>query len=99
MEGDVSSDNGAILESMGRVSRLTSLATVMHAGLPKMLASSGYKSQRRSRIKKKGEREERLQKQKGYSLGERKKIGEIGKIVREQKGEKRKQTKRKQRTQ
>ena len=55
MEGDVSSDNAAILESMGRVSRLTSLATVMHAGLPKMLASSGYKSQRRSRTKKKEE--------------------------------------------
>jgi hypothetical protein len=60
MEGNVNSDNGAILESMGRVSQLTSLATVMHTGLPKMLASSGYKSQiRRSRIKegekKKGE--------------------------------------------
>jgi predicted DCC family thiol-disulfide oxidoreductase YuxK len=59
MEGDVSSDNGAILESMGRVSWLTSLDTVMHAGLPKMLASSGYKSQRRSRTKKKGGRERR----------------------------------------
>jgi hypothetical protein len=59
MEGDVSSDNGAILESMGRVSRLTSLDTVMHAGLPKMLASSGYKSQRRSRTKKKRGRERR----------------------------------------
>jgi len=76
MERDVSSDNGAILKSMGRVSRLTSLATVMHAGLPKMPASSRYKSQRRSRTKgkeKKREREERLQKQKGYSLEERKK--------------------------
>jgi len=102
MKGDVSSDNGAILESMGRVSQLTSLATVMHTGLPKMLASSGYKSQiRRSRIKegeKKKERAERLQKQKGYNLGEQKKIWEIGKIVREQKGEKRKQTEQKQRT-
>jgi len=56
MEGDVSSDNGAILESMGRVLWQTSLATVMHAGLPKMLASSGYKSQRRSRTKKKEEK-------------------------------------------
>ncbi|KAJ6885986.1 hypothetical protein NC651_026602 [Populus alba x Populus x berolinensis] len=52
MEGDISCDNGAILESMGCVSRLTSLATVMHAGLPKMHASSGYKSQRRSRTEK-----------------------------------------------
>jgi len=70
----------------------------MHAGLPKMLASSSYKSQRRSRTRgkeKKREREERLQKQKGYSLEERKKIGEIGKIVREQKGEKKKQTEQK----
>jgi len=71
MEGDVSSDNGAILESMGRVSRLTSLATVMHASLLKMLASSSYKSQRRSRTREReerGEREERLQKQKGIQL-------------------------------
>jgi len=68
MEGDVSSDNGAILESMGRVSRLTSLATVMHASLPKMLASSGYKSQRRSCTREREEREERLQKQKGIQL-------------------------------
>jgi hypothetical protein len=48
MEGDVSNDYGIILESMGRVSRLTSLVTVMNAGLPKLLASSGYKSQRKS---------------------------------------------------
>ena len=71
MEGDVSSDNGAILESMGRVSRLTSLATVMHAGLPKMLASSGYKSQRSSRTrrgeKNRGERGE-AKKTKGIQL-------------------------------
>jgi hypothetical protein len=44
MEGDVSNDYGIILESMGRVSRLTSLVTVMNAGLPKLLVSSGYKS-------------------------------------------------------
>jgi len=50
------------------------------------------------REKKKKERAERLQKQKGYNLGEQKKIWEIGKIVREQKGEKRKQTEQKQRT-
>lgn len=48
MEGDVSNDYGIILESMGRVSRLTSLVTVMNAGLPKLLASSGYKSQRKN---------------------------------------------------
>jgi hypothetical protein len=48
MEGDVSNDYGIILESMGRVSRLTSLVTVMNAGLPKLLASSGYKNQRKS---------------------------------------------------
>ncbi|KAJ6964109.1 hypothetical protein NC652_002401 [Populus alba x Populus x berolinensis] len=57
MEGDVSSDDGAILESAGRVSRLTSLATVMHAGLPKMLASTSYKSQGRSRTKKERRKE------------------------------------------
>jgi hypothetical protein len=33
----------------GSVSRLTTLATVMHAGLPKTLASSGYKSQKKNR--------------------------------------------------
>ncbi|KAJ6979210.1 hypothetical protein NC653_027386 [Populus alba x Populus x berolinensis] len=49
MEGYISSDNGAILELMGHISQLTSLTTVMHAGLPKMPASFGYKSQRRSR--------------------------------------------------
>jgi hypothetical protein len=43
----------------GRVSRLTSLATVMHAGLPKTPASSGYKSQRRSRTKGEERREKR----------------------------------------
>ena len=48
MEGDVSNDYGIILESMGRVSRLTYLVTVMNAGLPKLLASSGYKSQRKN---------------------------------------------------
>jgi hypothetical protein len=48
MEGDVSNDYGIILESMGRVSRLTSLVTVMNAGLQKLLVSSGYKSQRKS---------------------------------------------------
>jgi len=67
MEGDVSSNNGAILESMGRVSQLTSLATVMDAGLPKMLASSGYKNWRSSRTreeeKKKGRGNERDKKQ------------------------------------
>jgi hypothetical protein len=53
MEGDVSSDYGIILESMGRVSWVTSLVTVMDAGLPKLLASSGYKSQRKRCTKKK----------------------------------------------
>jgi hypothetical protein len=43
MEEDVSNDYGIILESIGRVSRLTSLVAVMNAGLPKLLASSGYK--------------------------------------------------------
>jgi hypothetical protein len=53
---------------MGRVSLLTSLVTVMGAGLPKLLASSGYKSQRKSCNKEEG-REKR-----GYS--EEKKKGE-----------------------
>jgi hypothetical protein len=47
----------------GSVLRLTTLATVMHAGLPKTLASSGYKSQKKNRTlgtKKKRERDERL---------------------------------------
>jgi predicted DCC family thiol-disulfide oxidoreductase YuxK len=60
--GDVSSDNRAIFQIKGRVSQLTSLATVMHAGLPKMPASFGYKSQRRSRIEgteKRGRKRER----------------------------------------
>jgi hypothetical protein len=41
-----------ILDSMGQVSRLTSLVTVMGAGLPKSLASFGYKSQRKSCTKR-----------------------------------------------
>jgi hypothetical protein len=47
----------------GNVSRLTTLATVMHAGLPKTLASSGYKSQKKNRTqeRKRRRREERLQ--------------------------------------
>jgi hypothetical protein len=70
MEGDVSNDYGIILESMGRVSRLTSLVTMMNAGLPKLLASSGYKSQRKScnKGRRREGREERLQKTKGYSF-------------------------------
>jgi hypothetical protein len=55
---------------MGRVSRLTSLVTMMNAGLPKLLASSGYKSQRKScnkRRRREG-REERLQKNKRIQL-------------------------------
>jgi hypothetical protein len=32
----------------GSVSRLKTLATVMHAGLPKTLSSSGYKSQKKN---------------------------------------------------
>jgi len=59
MEGDVSNDYGIILESMGRVSRLTSLVTVMNAGLPKLLASSGYKSQRKNCNREGEERRER----------------------------------------
>jgi hypothetical protein len=43
----------AIMEAFpnqeGSVSRLTTLATVMHAGLPKTLSSSGYKSQKKNR--------------------------------------------------
>ncbi|KAJ6966303.1 hypothetical protein NC652_004003 [Populus alba x Populus x berolinensis] len=45
----------------GSVSRLIPLTTVMHAGLPKTLSSSGYKSQSKNR---KGEEEER---RRGYS--------------------------------
>jgi hypothetical protein len=78
MEGDVSNDYGIILESMGRVSRLTSLVTVMNAGLPKLLASSGYKSQRKNcnregeeRRERRGYREEK--KKEGDSLLELKK--------------------------
>jgi hypothetical protein len=70
MEGDVSNDYGIILESMGRVSRLTSLVTMMNAGLPKLLASSGYKSPRKScnkRRRREG-REEMLQKNKRIQL-------------------------------
>jgi hypothetical protein len=60
----------------GSVSRLTTLTTVMHAGLPKTLSSSGYKSQKKKTElgegKKKGgrERAERrgYKKTKGYSF-------------------------------
>ena len=70
MERDVSSDYGVILESMERVSRLTSLVTMMDAGLPKLLASSGYKSQRKSYTRGgRGGREERLQKNQGIENG------------------------------
>jgi len=45
----------AIMEAFpnqeGSVSRLTTLATVMHAGLPKTLSSSGYKSQKKNRTR------------------------------------------------
>jgi hypothetical protein len=46
----------------GSVSRLIALATVMHAGLLKTLASSGYKSQKKNRTLagRKRQREERL---------------------------------------
>jgi len=46
----------------GSVSRLTALATVMHAGLPKTLVSSGYKSQKKNQTLggRKRQREERL---------------------------------------
>jgi len=62
----------------GSVSRLTALATVMHAGLPKTLASSGYKSQKKNRTlgrEKKAERgEATLKKMKVKQLkGKRKK--------------------------
>jgi len=98
-----------ILDSMGRVSRLTSLVTVMGAGLPKLLASSGYKSQRKSctrRGKKRGEGGEATVKEKKKrewdSLWERKEKWESGEIVSKHKGEKRnerkKQTEQKQRT-
>jgi hypothetical protein len=46
----------------GSVSRLTAPPTVMHVGLPKTLASSGYKSQKKNRTlaERKRQREERL---------------------------------------
>jgi hypothetical protein len=60
MEGDVSNDYEIILESMGRVSWLTSLVTVMNAGLPKLLASSGYKKKSCNKGKGGEGKEERL---------------------------------------
>jgi hypothetical protein len=42
----------------GSVSRLTTLVTVMHAGLPKTLLSSGYKSQKKNRTQGRKGREE-----------------------------------------
>jgi len=65
-----------ILDSMGRVSRLTSLVTVMGAGLPKLLASSGYKSQRKSCTREEG-REKR-----GYSEEKKKKRGGVKQLMR-----------------
>jgi hypothetical protein len=59
MEGDVSNDYGIILESMERVSRLTSLVTMMNAGLPKLLASSGYKKKSCNKGRKRERREMR----------------------------------------
>ena len=58
-----SSDSGAA--SIRRhVSRLTSLATVMHASrYQKMPASSGYKSQRRNRTSKEGKKRKKQGKQ------------------------------------
>jgi hypothetical protein len=40
----------------GSVSRLTTLTTVMHAGLPKTFSSSDYKSQKKNRTQRGGER-------------------------------------------
>jgi hypothetical protein len=42
----------------GSVSRLTTLATMMHAGLPKTLSSFGYKSQKKNRTQGRKGREE-----------------------------------------
>jgi len=42
----------------GSVSRLTTLTTVMHAGLPKTFSSSGYKSQKKNQTQG-GERADR----------------------------------------
>jgi hypothetical protein len=45
----------------GSVSRLTTLATVMHAGLPKTRSSYDYKSQKKNRTQGgRGQRGERL---------------------------------------
>jgi hypothetical protein len=38
----------------GSVSRLTTLTTVMHAGLPKTFSSSGYKSQKKNQTQGRG---------------------------------------------
>ena len=67
----------------GSVSRLTNLTTVMHAGLPKTLSSSGYKSQKKNQTQgTRGERREGEQtdkrvyikeKVRGKQRGERKK--------------------------
>jgi hypothetical protein len=53
----------------GSVSRLTTLTTVMHAGLPKTFSSSGYKSQKKNQtqggrgetLEREGDRGERKQ--------------------------------------
>jgi hypothetical protein len=43
----------------GSVSRLTTLTTVMHAGLPKSFSSSGYKSQKKNQTQGGGESRQR----------------------------------------
>jgi hypothetical protein len=54
----------------GSVSRLTTLTTVMHAGLPKTFSSSGYKSQKKNRTQRKTERRKTRQRGREREQGE-----------------------------
>ena len=89
----------------GSVSRLTTLTTVMHAGLPKTFSSSGYKSQKKNQTQREGGEKKRKKRKKrvaetlGGEREERKRTGRIEKRRgkhREQGGKDRKKKKKRE---